>query len=119
MKFPVVPTLIAVTGAALVVLGAPAGADTKPVPGRDLFRDYCKSCHGPGSAQGEYTPMTLIGEQWVRFFDRKYVRSHEGVLDPAHGNKPVTEVITPEILEQIRTFATEHAADSESPMTCG
>lgn len=119
MKFRIATTLIAATGAALFLLGTASGADSKPVPGRDLYRDYCKSCHGAGSPHGEYTPMTLIGEQWARFFDRKYTRSHEGVLDPAHVNKPVTEVITPEMLEQIRKFATEHAADSESPMTCG
>lgn len=119
MKPAATATLIALTGTALLAMGSATGADTKPIPGRDLFRDYCKTCHAAGSPHGEYTPMTLIGEQWNRFFDRKYVRTHEGVIDSAHGGKPVTEVITPVMLEQIRKFAVDHAADSESPMTCG
>lgn len=119
MKFAAIATLCTVAGAALLVTVTAAGADAKPIPGKDLFRDYCKTCHAAGSPNGEYTPMTLIGEQWARFFDRKYVRTHEGVIDSAHGGKPVTEVITPVMLEQIRKFAIDHAADSESPMTCG
>lgn len=118
MKPIAVVSVIAIAGTALL-LSAGAGAEGKPVPGRDLYRDYCKSCHAAGSPSGEYTPMTLIQEQWTRFFDRKYERTHQGVMDPAHGNKPVTEVITPEMLDQIRHFAIDHAADSESPMTCG
>jgi hypothetical protein len=114
-------SLIFVTAAAAALLATAdaTGADAKPIPGKDLFRDHCKTCHAAGSPNGEYTPMTLIGEQWARFFDRKYVRTHEGVIDTAHGGKPVTEVITPVMLEQIRKFAIDHAADSESPMTCG
>ena len=119
MKSVVTASLVTAAAAALALLSVAAGADTKPVPGKDLYRDYCKSCHVAGSPNGEYTPMTLIQDQWVRFFDKKYQRTHEGVTDPAHGNKPVTEVISPEMLQQIRDFATQHAADSESPMTCG
>ena len=40
-------------------------------------------------------------------------------MDPAHDNKPVTEVITEDDLELIKKFAIDHAADSEQPMTCG
>lgn len=114
-----VTAAVAALSAALLFAPVTAPAADRSVPGQDLYRDHCKSCHAPGSPHGEYTPLTLIQDQWNRFFDRKYQRTHEGVADPAHGGKPVTEVISPEMLEKIRQFAVEHAADSESPMTCG
>jgi hypothetical protein len=95
-----------------------ATAAKKP-KGIDLYKEYCKPCHEEESENGEYTPMTLIQDQWVRFFDTKYVKSHTDVLDPNHDNKPVTEVISEEHLEMIKKFAIDHAADSEQPMTCG
>ena len=95
-----------------------AGAARK-AKGQDAFKELCKPCHMAGSDNGEYTPMTLIQDQWNRFFDEKYVPSHESVLDPNHDNKPVTEVIDAKTLEEIRDFAVDHAADSEHPMTCG
>lgn len=91
----------------------------KPPKGMDLYKEYCKSCHGPDSENGEYTPMTLIQDQWNRFFDEKYVPTHKDVVDPNHDNKPVTDAISADDLEQIREFAVDHAADSEHPMTCG
>ena len=95
-----------------------ATAAKKP-KGIDLFKEYCKPCHEEDSEHGEYTPMTLIQDQWVRFFEKKFVKSHSEVLDPNHDNKPVTEVISEEDLEVIKKFAIDHAADSEQPMTCG
>ncbi len=95
-----------------------ATAAKKP-KGNDLFKEYCKPCHEADSENGEYTPMTLIQDQWTRFFEKKYVDSHSGVMDPNHENKPVTEVISEEDLETIMKFSVDHAADSEQPMTCG
>ena len=95
-----------------------ATAAKKP-KGVDLYKEYCKPCHEADSDNGEYTPMTLIQDQWERFFDKKYVDSHSGVTDPAHDNKPVTEAISEESLKMIKIFAVDHAADSEQPMTCG
>ena len=95
-----------------------ATAAKKP-KGNDLFKEYCKPCHEADSPNGEYTPMTLIQDQWERFFDKKFVDSHSGVTDPNHENKPVTEAISDANLEMIKTFAVDHAADSEQPMTCG
>ena len=68
--------------------------------------------------------MTLIMDQWERFFDKKYVKKHEDLKMPADaengdGEKTVTEAISPEVLEAIREFSIKHAADSEHPMTCG
>ena len=95
-----------------------ATAAKKP-KGVDLYKEYCKPCHETDSENGEYTPMTMIQDQWDRFFDKKYVDSHSGVMDPNHDNKPVTEVISDEDLQKIKEFAIDHAADSEQPMTCG
>ncbi len=108
---------LAVAGA-LVVAGAAAAAD-KRADGKALYKEYCKPCHGPNAAAGEVTPMSLIGEQWERFFAEKLVPSHQQLVDPAHGNRPVLEVITPEMLDTLKKFVIEHAADSEHPMTCG
>ncbi|NWG00902.1 MAG: cytochrome c [Thermoanaerobaculaceae bacterium] len=102
----------------LVLVGVAMAAD-KPADGRELYKEYCKSCHGPNSPHGEVTPMSLIVEQWERFFAEKLEPSHRSVLDPKHDNRPVLEVITPEMLKKIKEFAIEHAADSEHPMTCG
>ena len=96
-----------------------ATAGKKGPKGLDLYKDYCKVCHEADSPNGEYTPMTLIQDQWERFFDEKFVKSHSEVMDPNHDNKPVTEVISEEDLEKIKAFAIDHAADSEQPMTCG
>jgi len=95
-----------------------ATAAKKP-KGNDLYKEFCKPCHEAGSANGEYTPMTLIQDQWERFFNDKYEGSHAAVMDPAHDNKPVTEVISEDNLKIIETFVVDHAADSEQPMTCG
>ena len=65
------------------------------------------------------TPMTLIQDQWDRFFDEKYEGTHGEVAYPEHDNKPVTEVISDDDLKAIRKFSIKGAADSEHPMTCG
>lgn len=87
--------------------------------GLDLYRAYCKICHEPDSPHGEYAPLFLIQEQWERFYDETYLETHEGVVDSTHGELPVMEVISPEMLEKIRKFCIDGAADSEHPMTCG
>lgn len=113
--------LITTVLASVLILGLAnlATAAKKAEAGQELFKQNCKSCHGPDSPNGEYTPMTLIQDQWQRFFDEKYVDTHSTVKDPNHGDKPVTEAISPSDLELIKKFAIDHAADSEHPMTCG
>jgi cytochrome c5 len=106
----------------------PAPADEKHVPltvpeleklsGKDLYRATCKPCHGLNSKAGEYKPLTLIQEQWDKFFDEKYLETHKAVVDSTR-NAKVTEWITPKMLEKIHKFAVDGAADSEHPMTCG
>ena len=87
--------------------------------GKELFKNYCKTCHGVDSPHGEYTPMHLIQEQWERFFDETYVETHEEVVDSLHGGQPVLKVIDKKMLKKIRKFSIDGAADSEHPMTCG
>lgn len=105
-------------GCLAIAIAAPATAADKIEEGKALYKEHCKVCHDVDSAHGEYTPMTLIQDQWQRFFDRKYERKHKSVIDEAHGGKPVTEVISPESLELIKAFAIAGAADSDQPMTC-
>ena len=114
------------SGAAIAIALLCAAAFTPPVlaenaaeEGQRLFREHCRHCHDKGSPNGKYTPMTLIQAQWERFFDRKYERKHRKVADDKFGGVPVTEAISPEVLEKIRTFAIDHAADTDQPMTCG
>jgi len=102
-----------------------AAAEKKgKIDGKAMFKANCKICHDKGSENGEYTPMTYIGDQWERFFEKKYVKKHEGLKMPEEGvseaeQKPVTEAISQEVLEAIKEFSIKHAADSEHPMTCG
>jgi cytochrome c5 len=104
--------------AAVCLTLAFAAGPVQAEDGKALYREHCKSCHDAGSPNGEYTPMDMIQDQWQRFFERKYERTHKGVIDPT-SNKPVTETISPADLELIKEFAIEGAADSEHPMTCG
>ncbi len=111
-------TVFTLTGA-LGVGGLTMAAAEKSVSGQDLYRNNCKTCHEASSPHGEYTPMTLIQDQWKRFFKDKYEATHREVVDEKHEGRKVVDVITPEMLEKIKKFAIDHAADSEHPMTCG
>ena len=105
--------------AILIVVGTQSAAAADPVRGQDEYKEYCKGCHTSSSPHGEYTPMSLIQSQWIRFFDKRFERTHKDVTDSERDNKPITESIPPDVLEAIRDFAVEHAADTENPMTCG
>lgn len=119
MKTTLHLTMAAFVGVLALGFSTLATTPAASADGKELYREYCKGCHEEGSPNGEYTPMSLIQDQWTRFFDKKYVRTHKSVIDEKHGGKPVTETISPEDLELIREFAIEGAADSEHPMTCG
>ena len=100
-------------------LAPPAVAKEKAASGKALYKQYCKACHAPGSEFGEYSPLTLIQDQWDRFFDKKLVSTHGELEAPDGSGKKLLEAIDEEMLKKIRSFAFDHAADSESPMTCG
>ena len=101
------------------VVSTPVLAETAAEEGQRLFREHCRHCHDRGSPNGHYTPMTLIQAQWERFFNKKYERKHRKITDDKFGGVPVTEAISPEVLEKIKTFSIDHAADTDQPMTCG
>lgn len=116
-RFPLAS--LAVLLFAAMAFAADAPQDLEKKSGKELFKISCKHCHIAEAPAGEYTPMTLIQEQWETFFSEKYVETHQAVIDSTRGAKPVTDLITPTMLEKIRKFAIDGAADSEHPMTCG
>ena len=91
----------------------------KVISGKDLYKGHCKTCHMPDSDAGEYTPMTLIQEQWEEFFDDYWTETHGEVVCPKDDTKKVTDMWDAEMLKAVREFCIDHAADSEQPMTCG
>ncbi len=100
-------------------LGAPAfAAKKKKVRGLTMYKANCRACHAAGSEHGDYGPASLIQDQWTRFFDKKYESTHAQLVHPEL-NKPLSEVLPPELFEKLRKFTIDHAADSEQPMTCG
>lgn len=106
---------------AVAAVAAEANDDpAKPLDGKELFKTNCKVCHGAKAPAGTYTPMTLIAEQWEEFFDGTYADTHAKVAAPdTTAKKTVTDAIDKDMLEAIRKFCVDHAADSEQPMTCG
>lgn len=110
-------SLIALFAVLLVV--TTASAKDKGMSGKELYKENCKQCHTADSPDGEYTPMTLIQDQWADFFDNLMIPAHEDVTDPNHDGTPVLDLLTPEEMEILREWTIDHAADSEHPMTCG
>ena len=70
----------------------------KKIDGKDLFKNHCKMCHSKDAVAGEYTPMTLIGEQWEEFFDELWVETHGKVTCPKDEKKTVTDMWSKEML---------------------
>ncbi len=87
--------------------------------GKYFYKDMCRHCHMPDSPHKELTPMTKTMDQWKRYFKLKYFLHHNNIVDPQKDNKPLTELVTPEIIIHIKTFLIKHAADSDQPQTCG
>ena len=125
MRRFIVITVVAMAAVFLLILGtgeldpieAKEGKKGK-TSGKVLYRNTCKPCHGPNSPNGEYSPLTLIQDQWDRFFDKKLVKTHADVEVPGQPGTKLLD-LDPEIINKIRKFSVDHAADSESPMTCG
>jgi len=115
----VVAVVMTVALAATATENAPAPEKVKPLDGKELFKTSCKVCHGAKAEAGEYTPMTLIQEQWDEFFTTKFAETHAEVAAPGAADKKLPEVLDAKTLEAIRKFCVDHAADSEQPMTCG
>ena len=93
--------------------------DPAKMNGKELFRTYCKGCHAAKSEYGEYTPMSLIMDQWDEFYDETLAETHKELSDEVTGGKPLPEFLTKDMIKKLRKFCVDHAADSEQPMTCG
>ncbi|MBI3651742.1 MAG: c-type cytochrome [Acidobacteria bacterium] len=85
--------------------------------GKDLFKQNCRVCHSKDSAQGEYSPLSLIQDQWKKFFTTKFASTHKDVRLPGQ-EKKLLETLTPEQLKTLQKYCIDHAADSEQPQTC-
>ena len=93
--------------------------DIKKMDGKDLYKNFCKVCHEEDSEAGEYTPMSLIMDQWDEFFDDVYPETHPELACPKDESKKISDILDKKMLKKIRKFCVDHAADSEQPMTCG
>lgn len=93
--------------------------DVSKMSGKELYKSRCKVCHGPDADAGEYTPMSLIMEQWEEFFDGQFAETHKDVVCPKDKSKKVPQMFDKDMLKKIKKFCVDHAADSEQPMTCG
>lgn len=102
---------------ALFTLAGLAVAGGKRENGKDLYKQNCRACHDKGSPNGEYSPMSLIRDQWAKFFEEKLVNTHKEAVAPGR-NEKLLQVLTPEELKSIQKFCVDHAADSEQPQTC-
>jgi len=93
-----------------------AAGDAKP-NGKELYKQNCKVCHAKDSPHGEYTPITLIQDQWRSFFKEKLVPTHKDATVPGQPVR-LLDSLTPEQMKAIEKFCVDHAADSEQPQTC-
>lgn len=93
-------------------------ANDKPLDGKSLYRNNCKVCHDKGSANKQYTPMTLTQDQWRKFYSTKLIPAHKSAVEPKSGKK-LLELLNPDQIKAIQRFCIDHAADSEQPATCG
>jgi len=105
--------------AGALVFATLAGAADKAPDGKVLYKQNCRVCHDKGSPNGEYSPVTLIQDQWQTFFRDKLTKVHGDVVLPDQPGKKLLDLLTPEQLKAIQKFVVDHAADSEHPQTCG
>ncbi|MCP4293706.1 MAG: c-type cytochrome [bacterium] len=119
MNMKLILLTLAIILMASVVLAEEKTEEAKPVSGKDLYKNHCKQCHMEDSDAGEYTPMTLIQEQWEEFFDDYWTETHGEVSCPKDKTKMVTDMWDADMLKAVKKFCVDHAADSEQPMTCG
>lgn len=96
---------------------APVGASDKGLTPKELFKQNCRICHDKNSAHGEYSPMTLIQDQWKKFFATKFIPTHQEVMLPGQ-NRKLLEGLTPDQLKVIQKYCIDGAADSEKPQSC-
>jgi hypothetical protein len=102
-------------GALLMSTGEATGVGKDD--GKELFKQNCRVCHEKGSANGEYSPMSLTQDQWKAFFKNKFEAKHKDVILEREKKKLLEFLTTPHI-QAIQKYCVDHAADSEQPQTC-
>jgi hypothetical protein len=112
-------TVVVIWIALLFVFFSPISVigDEKKKSGKDLYKQDCRVCHEEDSDFGDYTPMSLTQDQWIKFFKDKFEKTHKDVVLKRE-NKKLLEYMTPKTLKSIKKFCVDHAADSEQPQTC-
>ena len=84
-------TLVLLIVAALLVSGTAFAEEEQEKPdyskmkGIELYKSLCKPCHMEDSEAGEYTPMSLIMDQWDEVFDAMDESHAEAVLESTDG----------------------------------
>lgn len=91
--------------------------EKSPVSGKDLYKQNCRVCHAKDSPQGEYSPLSLIQDQWKKFYTTKLAATHIDVKVPGQ-EKKLLDTLTAEQIKAIQKYCVDHAADSEQPQTC-
>ncbi len=99
--------LLALVAALVAPLAAQGGSDTK---GKFFFKKTCKSCHAPGGAAKEVTPLSKTQAQWKAYFA---AGKHK------KGAEKLDTVLKPEQVKDVQTFLVNHASDSPQLETCG
>ena len=119
MRWTMVKLMLAVAWVLVfaVLLTGKSPAGDKGISGKELYKQNCRVCHEKGSPHGEYSPLSLIQDQWKNFYKTKLTPTHKEVKLPSQ-DKKLLDVLTPEQLKMIEKFCVDHAADSEQPQTC-
>jgi hypothetical protein len=117
--FPLVILAVALVALPAWAEEAAEETDHAEMKGIELYRSLCKPCHLEDSDAGEYTPMSLIMEQWDEFYDGIFVETHGEIPAPGEDAKMVPDLFDKDMIKKLRKFCVDHAADSEQPMTCG
>ena len=104
-------------GMILTWLGAAGASGAKTANPQDLYKQNCRVCHQDGSPDGEYSPMSLIQDQWQSFFEERLTDTHKGVTVPGAASG-LLESLTSDDIKAIQKYCIDHAADSEQPQTC-
>ena len=111
--------LVAVLAGATFAEDGEDKKDIAKMSAKDLYKNACKPCHTEDAEAGEYTPMSLIGDQWEEFFDEDLVETHKDLPCPGNKDAKLLETLDKDLIKKLRNFCVDHAADSEQPMTCG
>jgi mono/diheme cytochrome c family protein len=99
--------------AATFISGIALAGGPNPNRGKSLFRANCKSCHAPGGAAKDLTPLSKTQAQWTRSFKAQVPKMLPRVT------QKTGQTLTPADLSDIQVFLVSHAADSDQPETCG